>query len=92
MTLERSLVVVHVDVLLCYCGCAFVSSHAKQIEDRKRLSPVSGKRQGIIAVGAPVQRCTVTGRPECTSSIMEPGVANREAEGKGAIKRRSNRH
>ena len=56
----------------------FVSSHAKQIEDHKRLS---GKVPSQL-----VRRCSYARSPECTSSIMEPGVANRE--GKGAIKRR----
>ena len=54
----------------------FVSSHAKQLEHRKRSS-------GRVRVSA-VQQCSDSRSPECTSSIMEPGVANRE--GKGAIK------
>ena len=58
----------------------FVSSHAKQIEDHKRLS---GKSPSQL-----VRRCSYARSPECTSSIMEPGVPNRE--GKGAIKRAEN--
>ena len=58
----------------------FVSSHAKQLEHRKRSS-------GRVRVGA-VRQCSDSRSPECTSSIMEPGVANRE--GKGAIKRAEN--
>ena len=58
----------------------FVSSHAKQLEHRKRSS-------GRVRVSA-VQQCSDSRSPECTSSIMEPGVANRE--GKGAIKRAEN--
>ena len=58
----------------------FVSSHAKQIEDHKRLS---GKVPSQL-----VRRCSYARSPECTSSIMEPGVANRE--GKGAIQTAEN--
>ena len=50
----------------------------KANEDHKRLS---GKVPSQL-----VRRCSYARSPECTSSIMEPGVANRE--GKGAIKRR----
>ena len=59
----------------------FVSSHAKQIEHRK-LS--SGKAPSQSARGC----SEMHGHRSGTSSIMEPGVANRE--GKGAIRTAEN--
>jgi len=57
----------------------FVSSHAKQIEHRKLSSGARHHRSRCAGAA-------MHGHRSGTSSIMEPGVANRE--GKGAIKRR----
>jgi len=49
-----------------------ISSHAKQIEDRKRLP---GKAPSPL-----VHRCSDARSPECASSTIEPSVATREGK------------